>query len=166
MHVADKMSVDLCDVDRWVHEPTGESDLFRRCEGNVRGQLEVPSLKTKRMTASQPQAPRRSSDLESKAGMLRRHAAADVGREYGARTRPTQDVDVIGSFTGAELCVLRLPIPFNNLEGLVLLESSILRSNAYRRHERSIISLIGQSPAEMIMAPSIACKGLTPFRSR
>jgi hypothetical protein len=29
-----------------------------------------------------------------------------------------------------------------------------------RRRERSIISLIGQSPAEMILAPSIACRGL------
>src|SRR5580692_3703810 len=51
------------------------------------------------MPPGQAKRPLRSSDLESKTSILRRHAAADVGREYGTRARPTQDVDMIGSFT-------------------------------------------------------------------
>jgi hypothetical protein len=92
MHIADKMSVDLCYVDRRVHEPTGDRGLFRRREWDVRRQLEVPGLKTVRMTTGQAKPPLRPPDFEGEASILRRYAAADVGREYGTRTRLTQDV--------------------------------------------------------------------------
>jgi hypothetical protein len=37
MDIEEKMSVDLCDVDRRVHEPTGDRGHFRRCEWEVGG---------------------------------------------------------------------------------------------------------------------------------
>jgi hypothetical protein len=74
MHIADKMSVDLCYVDRRVHEPTGDRGLFRRCEWDVRRQLEVPCLETVRMTTGQAKPPLRSPDFEGEASIPRRYA--------------------------------------------------------------------------------------------
>jgi hypothetical protein len=58
------------------------------------------------------------------------------------------------SKSAADLLFLRAELPYG--EG----DSTGNTSNTYRRRERSIISLIGQSPAEVIMAPFIACRGL------
>src|ERR1700730_1911965 len=46
-------------------------------------------------------------DFEAEANILRRYTSVNVGREYGARTRLSQDVDVIGNFTQALLADVR-----------------------------------------------------------
>jgi len=44
MQVADKLSIDLSDIDRGAHEPTGDRSLLGWHELDVRRQLQVPSL--------------------------------------------------------------------------------------------------------------------------
>ena len=70
MYIADKMSVDLCHVDRRIHEPTGDRGLFRRCEWDVGRQLEVPCLETLRVTTGQAKPSLRSPDFEGEASIL------------------------------------------------------------------------------------------------
>ena len=59
------------------------------------------------MITGQAEPSLRSLDFEAEASILRRDTTADVGREYGARTRLSQDVDVIGSFTQTLLAGVR-----------------------------------------------------------
>jgi hypothetical protein len=57
MQIADKMSVDLSDVDRRTHEPTGDCGLLGCREWEVRPHLEISSLKTIGMTTGQAEPP-------------------------------------------------------------------------------------------------------------
>src|SRR5580704_14051004 len=107
MQITDKISVDLSHVDRRSHESSGNRSFLGRHKCDVGRQLDISTLKTVRVTATQIEPSIFPSDFEAETGVFVRYTTVNVGSEHSARISLSQDAEMIGSFTHAVLSSVR-----------------------------------------------------------